>query len=68
MWNFPLSIGLATATLDFSTALPWAGAGLFGVVLLSAGMIVFTALRGDSTESHIHAPAKLEPISYQEAA
>jgi hypothetical protein len=68
MWSFPLQIGLATTTMNFSTDFSWAGIGLLAAVTLSAGMILFSMLEDGSVEAHTHAPVETETVPYQEAA
>ena len=45
MWGFISPSGLTTVVLDLTHELSLLGAGLFGLVTLSSGLIVFTAIR-----------------------
>jgi hypothetical protein len=45
MWGFTTQPGLAITVLDFTKDLSSLSAGLFGLVLLSAGLIALTAIR-----------------------
>jgi hypothetical protein len=45
MWNFITQPGLASAVVDFTSELSPVIVGLLGLVGLSAGMIVFAAIR-----------------------
>lgn len=50
MWSFMPQSGLATAVLDFTKDLSPLGIGLFGLLVLSAGLIAFAAIRHHLTE------------------
>ena len=45
MWGFISDCSLATVVLDYTNELSLLGAGLFGLVALSGGLLAFTALR-----------------------
>jgi hypothetical protein len=45
MWGILSHSSLATVVLDYTNTLSFLGGGLFGLVALSGGMIVFTAMR-----------------------
>ena len=69
MWSFSIQPGLATAIADFTNALSLLTFGLVGLMGLSAGMIVFAAMRhylSEKTQTAIEtAPAFTD---YREAA
>ncbi len=45
MWGFSIQPGFATAIIDFTNDLSLLTVGLVGLVGLSAGVIVFTAIQ-----------------------
>ncbi|MGE0825565.1 MAG: hypothetical protein AB7G75_12075 [Candidatus Binatia bacterium] len=45
MWSMINSAGVATVTMDFTNDMALLGYGLFGLVALSAGMIIFAAIQ-----------------------
>ncbi len=69
MWNFITQPGLASAVVDFTSDLSPVIVGLLSLVGLSAGMIVFAAIRHHLSQSTKPA-AKTAPTSKdrQEAA
>ncbi len=69
MWGFISQPDLATVLLDFTNELSLLGSGLFGLVVLSGGMLALAAIR-----HHLSQTAKpvtetvSAPIDYRKAA
>jgi hypothetical protein len=61
--------GLASTGVDFTESLSLLGAGLVGVVWLSAGLIVFLALQHYWSQPRTRLPETTpNPLDHQEAA
>lgn len=56
MWNFVAQPGLATTVVDFTNDFSALAFGLFGLLALSAGLIVANTIRQ-------HVPQKTEPVA-----
>jgi hypothetical protein len=68
MWSFAIQPGFATTIIDFTNDLSWLTGGLMGLMGLSAGMIVITALRHYWSEK-AQPMAETQPAAdYKEAA
>ena len=69
MWYVMAQSGLARAGVDFTESLSLLGAGLVGVVWLSAGLIVFLALQHYWSQTRTRLPETTpNPLDHQEAA
>jgi len=69
MWGFMSPFGLATVVLDLTHELSLLGASLFGLVTLSGGLIVFTAIRHHQRQKARPATKTTPaPRTYQKAA
>jgi hypothetical protein len=67
MWNLSSYVGLATATVDFTSEFSWFITGLIGLVWLSAGALVLMML-GDPEATSLSRAVEVEEVAYQEAA
>lgn len=56
------------ATLAYPDLALWLGIGLWGLLILCAGGILFTALTGRATDTLSHAATKSPTPAYQRAA
>ena len=68
MWNFPMQSGFATTIVDFTNDFSWLNIGLVGLMGLSAGIVVFTALRHYLSEKAQPAVEATPAMDYREAA
>ena len=69
MWHVIAQSGLASTGVDFTESLSLLGAGLVGVVWLSAGLIVFLALQHYWSQTRTRLPETTPgPLDHQEAA
>ena len=68
MWNFPIQSGFATTIVDFTNDFSWLNVGLMGLMGLSAGVVIFTALRHYLSEKTQPAVETVPAIDYREAA
>jgi hypothetical protein len=62
MWS------IATATVSFSEVGFWLGIGLWGLLVVSAGGIILTALRGNKTDPLTSSAQEPQAPVYQQAA
>lgn len=62
MWS------IATATVSFSEIEYWLGLGLWGLLAISVGGIILTALRGNTTEPLPYSSQEPKAPVYQQAA
>jgi len=67
MWHVMAQAGLASAGVDFTESFSLLGAGLVGVVWLSAGLIAFMALHHYRSQTRLP-EATPRPLDHQEAA
>lgn len=67
MWNTIAQSGIATMSVDFTPAMWPLKVGLLGLLALSAGGIIYTALRYHYSQQTTSA-TEPESIEYREAA
>ena len=68
MWSFIIQSGFTTTIVDFTSDLSWLTVGLVGLMGLSAGMVVFTALRHSLSEKAQPTVETMPATDYREAA
>ncbi len=69
MWGFISQPDLATVVLDFTNELSLLGGGLFGLVVLSGGMLALAAIRHHrSQKAKAVANTTPAPATYRKAA
>ena len=69
MWSMINSVGVATATVDFTNEMAMLGYGLIGLVALSAGMIILAAIQEYRRSAlTINPEAEFAGEEYREAA
>ena len=69
MWTLIPQMGMATATLDFTTAFSLVAAGLTGLLVLSGGMIAALAIQHDREQVELRETTVASPaVEHQKAA
>jgi hypothetical protein len=69
MWGFITQSGIATASVDFTSALSLLSVGLLSALGLVAGIITLSAIRYSlAQKSESAVPETPIPVSYREAA